>query len=79
MRQCVAHQGKTEEAIELYDRALAMQPDNEGAITRKIFALDFDPRAEFPEHQQVRKVWWTQIGIEDSENPGGAAPKRLRS
>ena len=60
--QCVAHQGRTEEAIELYDRALAMQPDNEGAITRKIFALDFDPRAEFPEHQQVRKVWWTQIG-----------------
>ncbi len=60
--QCVAHQGKTEEAIELYDRALAMQPDNEGAITRKIFALDFDPRAEFPEHQQVRKMWWTQIG-----------------
>jgi predicted O-linked N-acetylglucosamine transferase (SPINDLY family) len=60
--QCVANQGKTEDAIELYDRALAMQPDNEGAITRKIFALDFDPRAEFPEHQQVRKMWWTQIG-----------------
>ena len=62
LAQCVAHQGKTEEAIEFYDRALAMQPDNEGAITRKIFALDFDPRAEFPEHQQVRKEWWTQIG-----------------
>jgi predicted O-linked N-acetylglucosamine transferase (SPINDLY family) len=62
LAQCVAHQGKTEEAIELYDRALALQPDNEGAIVRKIFALDFDPHAGFSQHQQVRKVWWTQIG-----------------
>ena len=69
LAQCVSHQGKTEEAIELYDRALAMQPDNEGAITRKIFALDFDPRAEFPEHQQVRKVWWAQIGSKVAKIP----------
>ena len=62
LAQCVSHQGKIEEAIELYDRALAMQPDNEGTITRKIFALDFLPRAEFPEHQQARKQWWVQIG-----------------
>ncbi|MBU6461554.1 MAG: tetratricopeptide repeat protein, partial [Proteobacteria bacterium] len=62
LAQCIAHQGKIDEAIELYDRALAMQPDNEGTITRKIFALDFHPRAEFPEHQQVRKQWWVQIG-----------------
>jgi predicted O-linked N-acetylglucosamine transferase (SPINDLY family) len=62
LAQCVAHQGKIEEAIELYDRALAMQPGNEGTITRKIFALDFLPRAEFPEHQQARKQWWVQIG-----------------
>jgi len=62
LAQCVAHQGKTEEAIELFDQALALRPDHEGAIVRKIFALDFDPRAEFPEHQEVRKVWSTQIG-----------------
>ncbi|MDE2472712.1 MAG: tetratricopeptide repeat protein, partial [Bradyrhizobium sp.] len=60
--QCVAHQGKTEGAIKLFDHALALQPDNEGAIVRKIFALDFHPGAEFPEHQQVRKQWWVQIG-----------------
>jgi predicted O-linked N-acetylglucosamine transferase (SPINDLY family) len=70
LAQCVAHQGKIEEAIELYDRALAMQPDNEGAITRKIFTLDFHPRAEFPEHQQVRKEWWTQIGSKVAKIPG---------
>jgi predicted O-linked N-acetylglucosamine transferase (SPINDLY family) len=62
LAQCVSNHGKIDEAIELYDRALAMQPDNEGAITRKIFALDFHPRAEFPEHQQVRKEWFVQIG-----------------
>ena len=62
LAQCVAHYGKTDEAIELYDRALTLQPDSESAITRKIFTLDFDPRAEFPEHQQVRKEWYVQIG-----------------
>ena len=62
LAQCVALQGKTEEAIELFDQALALRPDHEGAIVRKIFALDFDPRAEFPEHQQVRKEWYVQIG-----------------
>ena len=62
LAQCVALQGKTQEAIELFDRALALRPDHEGAIVRKIFALDFHPRAEFPEHQQVRKEWYVQIG-----------------
>lgn len=60
--QCLGHQGKIEEALELYDQVLALQPDHEGAITRKIFALDFDTRVGFPEHQAVRKVWWTEIG-----------------
>ena len=67
--QCVANMGKTAEAIELYDRALALQPDNEGAITRKIFALDFDPSAGFPEHQQVRREWWIQIGSKIAKIP----------
>jgi predicted O-linked N-acetylglucosamine transferase (SPINDLY family) len=62
LAQCVANQGKTGESIELFDRALAIQPYNEETITRKIFTLDFDPRAEFPEHQQVRKEWYVQIG-----------------
>jgi predicted O-linked N-acetylglucosamine transferase (SPINDLY family) len=75
LAQCVASHGKIDEAIELYDRALAMQPDNEGAITRKIFTLDFDPRAQFPEHQQVRKVWWTQIGSKITR----VSPKRLEN
>jgi predicted O-linked N-acetylglucosamine transferase (SPINDLY family) len=69
LAQCVAHQGKTEEAIELFDRALALRPDYEGAIVRKIFALDFDPHAEFPEHQQVRREWSTQIGSKIAKIP----------
>jgi predicted O-linked N-acetylglucosamine transferase (SPINDLY family) len=62
LAQCMAHHGKTNEAIEMYDQVLAIQPDHEGAIVRKVFALDFDARAGFPEHQQARKVWWTRIG-----------------
>ena len=60
--QCVGSQGKTEEALDLYDQALALQPDHEGAITRKIFGLDFDTRVGFAEHQQVRKIWSKEIG-----------------
>jgi predicted O-linked N-acetylglucosamine transferase (SPINDLY family) len=67
--QCIANTGKTAEALEMYDRALAMQPDNEGTITRKIFTLDFDPRAGFPEHQQVRREWWVQIGSKIAKIP----------
>jgi predicted O-linked N-acetylglucosamine transferase (SPINDLY family) len=60
--QCLGHQGKTREALELYDQALALQPDHEAAITQKVFALDFDTRVGFPEHQEARKSWSTAIG-----------------
>jgi predicted O-linked N-acetylglucosamine transferase (SPINDLY family) len=60
--QCLGSQGKTEEALELYDQVLALQPGHEGAITRKIFGLDFDARVGFPEHQEVRKIWSAEIG-----------------
>jgi predicted O-linked N-acetylglucosamine transferase (SPINDLY family) len=60
--QCVGHQGKIAEALELYDQVLAVQPDHEGAITRKIFALDFDARIGFSEHQELRKIWSERIG-----------------
>jgi predicted O-linked N-acetylglucosamine transferase (SPINDLY family) len=67
--QYLAQEGKTEQAIELYNQALAIQPDHEGAITRKIFALDFDRRAGFPEHQSARREWSTQIGSKVAKIP----------
>ena len=49
-------------AIARYDEALAVAPDDEVAISQKIFALDFLPGADFAAQQQARRVWWTQIG-----------------
>lgn len=66
---CLAGQGKTEEAIETFDQALAIVPDHEEAIIMRIFTLDFDRRASFPEHQEARKEWWRQIGSKIAKVP----------
>jgi predicted O-linked N-acetylglucosamine transferase (SPINDLY family) len=60
---CYARQGDIANAVEHYDRALAIKPDYEDAITRKIFALDFGPDADFAVHQAVRRAWWDAIGV----------------
>ena len=60
---CYARQGDVANAIEHYDRALAIKPEHEDAITRKIFALDFAPDADFAVHQAARRVWWDTIGV----------------
>jgi predicted O-linked N-acetylglucosamine transferase (SPINDLY family) len=67
--QCLAQQGNIEEAISHFDRALAIKPDCESAITKKIFALDFDSRSGFAEHQKVRKQWWHHIGSKVAATP----------
>jgi predicted O-linked N-acetylglucosamine transferase (SPINDLY family) len=59
---CFARQGETEAAIRHFDRALAIKPDYEDAITKKIFALDFLPEGDFALHQAVRREWWDRIG-----------------
>jgi len=59
---CFAMQGDIATAIEHYDRALAIKPDYEDAITKKIFALDFLPGTDFAQLQAVRKYWWEAIG-----------------
>jgi len=46
-----------------YDRALAIKPEYEDAITRKIFTLDFAPDADFAVHQAARRAWWDTIGV----------------
>jgi predicted O-linked N-acetylglucosamine transferase (SPINDLY family) len=60
---CYARQGDIVNAVEHYDRALAIKPEHEDAITRKIFALDFAPDADFAVHQAARRVWWDTIGV----------------
>ena len=59
---CFAMQGDIATAIEHYDRALAIKPDYEDAITKKIFALDFLPGTDFAQLQTARKYWWEAIG-----------------
>ena len=59
---CFAALGDPVSAIAHFDRALAIKPDHEDAITRKIFALDFVPDMDFATLQAARKYWWDQIG-----------------
>ncbi|HTO64093.1 MAG TPA: tetratricopeptide repeat protein [Bradyrhizobium sp.] len=59
---CHAAWGDIPGAIARYDEALAARPDDEVAISQKIFALDFLPGADFAVQQQARRVWWTEIG-----------------
>jgi predicted O-linked N-acetylglucosamine transferase (SPINDLY family) len=60
---CYPKQGDILAAIEHFDRALAIKPDYEDAITMKIFALDFAPDADFAVHQAARRAWWDRIGV----------------
>jgi predicted O-linked N-acetylglucosamine transferase (SPINDLY family) len=59
---CFSMQGDIATAIEHYDRALAIKPDYEEAITNKIFTLDFMPDVEVESLQAARRYWWEAIG-----------------
>ncbi len=59
---CFGTLGDPVTAIAHFDRALAIKPDYEDAIMRKIFALDFVPDMDFATLQVARKYWWDQIG-----------------
>jgi predicted O-linked N-acetylglucosamine transferase (SPINDLY family) len=63
---CYAQQRDIVTAIEHYDRALAIAPDYEEALVKKIFALDFAPDADFTVHQAARRAWWDTIGVKVS-------------
>ncbi len=60
--QCLAALGRTRDAIACFDAALRIKPDFQDAISNKIFALDFDADADTAQHQEVRRVWWEQVG-----------------
>jgi predicted O-linked N-acetylglucosamine transferase (SPINDLY family) len=57
---CYAQQGNIEAAVAHFDRALAIKPDHEEAIMKKIFALDFAP--DIAVQQAARRAWWDAIG-----------------
>src|SRR5262249_3983721 len=59
---CFAYLGDPVTAIAHFDRALAIKPDHDDAIMRKIFALDFVPDVDFVTLQAARKYWWGHIG-----------------
>ncbi len=59
---CLGRLGDIEGAIDQFDRALAVQPDYDEAITKKIFYLDFLPGADFAAQQAARKYWWDAVG-----------------
>jgi predicted O-linked N-acetylglucosamine transferase (SPINDLY family) len=59
---CYARLGEIDAAVAHFDRALAIKPDFEEAISKKIFALDFIPDADFAVHQAARREWWEAIG-----------------
>jgi predicted O-linked N-acetylglucosamine transferase (SPINDLY family) len=61
---CLGKQGDIAGALQQFDRALEIKPDFEDAVTKKIFALDFLPEADFARHQAVRREWWTRIGAQ---------------
>jgi predicted O-linked N-acetylglucosamine transferase (SPINDLY family) len=59
---CHTMQGDVVTGIEHFDRALAIKPDYEDAITKKLFALDYMPDSDFAQHQAARKYWWDAVG-----------------
>lgn len=59
---CFVKQGETATGIAYFDRALALKPDHQDAILRKIFALDFLPEMDFVRLQEPRNLWWQSIG-----------------
>ena len=59
---CHAAQGDLATALQLFDRALALRPDFDDVMLKKIFAMDFLEDADFAAHQAVRREWWDRIG-----------------
>jgi predicted O-linked N-acetylglucosamine transferase (SPINDLY family) len=68
---CFVKQGETATGIAYFDRALALKPDHQDAILRKIFALDFLPEMDFVRLQEPRNLWWQSIGSKLPRRPLG--------
>ena len=59
---CQGRLGDIEGANARFDQALAVQPDYDEAITKKIFYLDFLSGADFAVQQAARYYWWVAVG-----------------
>jgi predicted O-linked N-acetylglucosamine transferase (SPINDLY family) len=60
--QCHARLGDAEAAVSFFDRALAIRPDDEVALSSRVFTMDFTADGDFARHQAARSEWWRQIG-----------------
>ncbi|KZD21721.1 tetratricopeptide repeat protein [Tardiphaga robiniae] len=60
--QCHAFLGDIEAANACIDRALALKPYAEAALSNRIYMLDFIEGAGFEQHWAARSEWWRQIG-----------------
>ncbi len=60
--QCYMQLGDAGTAISWLDRALAIKPDDNDALSSKIFTADFSADGDFATHQTARSEWWRQIG-----------------
>jgi predicted O-linked N-acetylglucosamine transferase (SPINDLY family) len=69
--QCHAFQADVDAAIACFEKALSIAPGHEGALTNRIFTLDFSTKADFVHHQAARADWWRAIGSKEAER---AAP-----
>jgi len=73
-----AQQGDAEAAVSCFDRALAIKPDDEAALSNRIFSLDFVETSDFAQQQAARAEWWRQVGskiasplpCDNDRNPG---------
>ncbi|WP_315763732.1 MULTISPECIES: tetratricopeptide repeat protein [unclassified Bradyrhizobium] len=59
---CLGRLGDTAGAIAHFDRAIAIRPDYDEAITKKIFYQDFLSQADFAAQQATRRYWWDTVG-----------------
>jgi predicted O-linked N-acetylglucosamine transferase (SPINDLY family) len=60
--ECHALRGESDLAMSCFDRALAIEPDHDGALTSRIFTVDFTEGSDFAAHQAARSEWWRRIG-----------------
>jgi len=62
LASCRVAAGDIAEAVALFDRAIALAPEEHTAISGKIFALDFLDGADVADQQAARRLWWERIG-----------------
>lgn len=77
LSQCHASRAETDLAIDCLDRALALDPDDEIAITNRIFWLDFSNKADVACQQAARADWWRAIGSKEIQCPQSARARDL--